>query len=279
MIPDDHMPHQRIFNDVDPVSELKKYNTPLIVAGRRRASVKAWENGLRRPPFEYEAVNRQRKPLVGQTAGAVNGVQGRGTQRARKRSSGALKSVSQESVNHAHGRKLLVPSTRRQRAHTGPSEIPGYSGQSQLKSHLNSTGENSGATEKKVVSRRSSNAGNQDKTVCVSSNTKRNANHRTSVGLDRKRSASVPQGKYTMAAIVRARSMAMKWMGGNKKGTGRQKLKPKSVLPTINDTAKYSLCSVNCSPQFAETVKLMEKDVGQNATSQIDRELHTLSLD
>lgn len=290
------MPHKRTLIDFDPVQELKKHNTPLIIAGRSKAHQKYLVNGTN---FQQSLTNEIGKPnrlaqkktttmtpplLLNSIHGRENTLSpshnGAKVTESREGKRGPTLSKSWESINQTQRRKSFFPSAAKPRANTGPSVLMERR-ESRGKSSVAVGEQLKSAAEKHTefaiglpsttlpLQRKSSNHWNS---------IKNNVNAKRVGKFERKRSASIPQGKYSMAAIVRARSLAMKWYGGNGKRTGRQKLsKSTKMLPTINDASKYSLCAVSCSPQFAEAIKLMERDVGE--TTAVARELQVLSLD
>lgn len=67
-----------------------------------------------------------------------------------------------------------------------------------------------------------------------------------------------PGSKYSISAIVKARTMAMKWRGKKEK----KGLRRNTIMPTItDDSTKISLCAnVKCSPQFEAVIKLLQND-------------------
>ena len=76
---------------------------------------------------------------------------------------------------------------------------------------------------------------------------------------------------YSIASIVKARSLAMKWYGKSDMAEKRKQRKGQNALPTINDNStKLSLCAkVQCSPQFAEVIKLLGEDAVADTTGNV----------
>ncbi|XP_022794538.1 uncharacterized protein LOC111333259 [Stylophora pistillata] len=240
------MPHTSLFTQVDPVLELRRYNmAPSITRGKGTNRIKSAKNESIMTGIGKERLKSRERSTTLATVSSIAGYHV--TKQWSREGSSLIGQYSSKKVNFSS--KPLQLSRSNAKPGNSSSKPRGKVGDISSKNKLQA--DRSGRATEMIKGK-------------LPTTEKRRASETPALLMvtSRKRSLSVPpDGKehFSITTIVKARSLAMKWRGRQRKQGRKQ-----TILPTItDDRSKFSLCAnVKCSPQFEEVIKLLEGDQG-----------------